>query len=399
MLPVSDLLEVAHRTGSEAAVARRAPLRFAPAEAAPFVVVWNVGIHCNMSCPHCYAAAAGAASPHDLSTHEACALIDALAEAGVRVVILSGGEPLLRDDLFPLIERIHARGMAPQLSTNGVLIDAGIARRLAAAGVGYVGVSLDGLRAFNDAYRGLEGGFDRAVAGLERARDAGLRTGVRITLTRRNLDQIDAVLAVAEAVGAHRFYVSHLVDSGRGRRLAPEDLGRDEARHALGHLFALADERVRDAHPIRIVTGSNDSDGPFLLRWIEARYGAHAAAPVRALLRERGGNSAGERLLAIDHRGRIHPDQFWREAVLGDLRTGTFAESLVHPLRQQLRERLQHLRGRCALCFERELCRGSHRERALARHGDLWAEDPACVLTDAEIGLAAVSELVPGECA
>jgi radical SAM protein with 4Fe4S-binding SPASM domain len=117
---------------------------------------------------------------------------------------------------------------------------------------------------------------------------------------------------------------------------------------------------------------------------------------VRRLLFERGGNSAGERILAIDHRGRVHPDQFWRQAVLGDLRKGSFAESLTHPLRSQLRDRLHHLRGRCGACRYREMCRGSHRERALARHGDVWGEDPACVLTDAEIGLGSEEARAPG---
>lgn len=396
MLPVSDLLEVARCRASGADVGARTPARFAAAGDAPFVVVWNVGIHCNMSCPHCYAAAAAEPSPHDLDTREGLRLLDEMARAGVRVLIASGGEPLLRRDLFELLAHARDVGIAPQLSTNGTLIDAEVAERLSGCGVGYVGVSLDGLNEWNDAYRGMQGGFERAVAGVRHARAAGMRTGIRTTITRRNVDQIDGVAAIAEECGADRFYVSHLVDSGRGARLVGDDLRRDEARAALLGLFDLAERWLDRGVATRVVTGSNDSDGPFLLRWIESRHGTAAAAPVEALLHARGGNSAGERILAIDHRGRVHPDQFWRAAVLGDVRTTSFAEILAHPLRQQLRERLAHLTGRCGACSYRELCRGSHRERALARDGGLWLPDPACVLDDAEIGIERTSAQAVG---
>ncbi len=391
MLPVSDLLEVARRSVSGTDVGARAPARFAPPGDVPFVVVWNIGIHCNMSCPHCYAAATSRPSPHDLDTNEGLRLLEQMAEAGVRVLIASGGEPLLRPDVFTLLAHARDVGLSPQLSTNGVLIDEEIAGRLAACGVGYVGVSLDGLRDWNDEYRGLAGGFDRAVAGLGFARAAGMRTGVRMTLTRRNVDQLDGVASIAVECGADRFYVSHLVDSGRGAKLVGDDLDRGEGREMLGILFETAERWLDRGCATRVVTGSNDSDGPFLLRWIEARYGAEAAGPVEKLLLERGGNSAGERILSVDHRGRVHPDQFWRSAVLGEVRTTPFAEILKHPLREQLRNRLAHLEGRCGACGYRALCRGSHRERAIARHGELWSPDPACVLEDHEIGVEEVS--------
>jgi radical SAM protein with 4Fe4S-binding SPASM domain len=199
------------------------------------------------------------------------------------------------------------------------------------------------------------------------------------------------MVEMAEGVGAERFYVSHLLYSGRGFQVAGDDLSRSRARAALEELFATAEALLLRGEGPRIVTGSNDSDGVFLLGWIEGRYGIEAAEPVRRLLLERGGNSAGERILNIDSRGRVHPDQFWRSAVLGDVREQPFAEILRHPLREQLRNRLDHLKGRCAGCTERRLCRGSHRERALARHRDAWASDPACVMEDHEIGLAVES--------
>jgi radical SAM protein with 4Fe4S-binding SPASM domain len=395
MLQVSELLRLARdeaaALASPAELRARSPERFERLGLRAPVIVWNVCRHCNMSCPHCYAAAAYRPSSEDLSTAEARRLLDELAAAGVRIVIFSGGEPLLRSDLFELLRHASDLGISPQLSTNGVYIDDETASRIAAAGVAYVGVSIDGLRDFNDDYRGMSGGFEAASRGLRASKAAGLRTGLRMTLTRRNVAQLEAMARVALELEVDRFYVSHLLYSGRGRRMAQEDLSRDEARAALFALFALAEAMLDREATTRVVTGSNDSDGPLLLRWIEARYGTRAAGPVERLLADRGGNSAGERILNIDHRGHVHPDQFWRSETLGDVRREPFDAILAHPTRRLLAERVEHLTGRCAACRYQALCRGSHRERALAFHGDRWASDPACVLEDAEIGLTAAT--------
>jgi len=385
MLPVSDLLDLARRGTTRADVGSRAPQRYAPPGSESPVIVWNVCRHCNMSCPHCYAAASFRPDRHELSTDEALHLLDELAGCGVRIVIFSGGEPMLRPDLYQLASHARNLGIAPQLSTNGVLVDEEAARRLADAGFAYVGISIDGTRDFNDDYRGLAGGYEAALEGLRCAKAVGMRTGLRMTLTSHNADQTREMLQVAREARVDRFYVSHLLYSGRARRMATDDLGRQQARDLLHDLFAQAEALLDQDGGPRIVTGSNDSDGPLLLRWIERRYGEAAAQPVRALLDERGGNSAGEKILNIDHRGRVHPDQFWRGVTLGDVRRQSFASILEHPFRKLLAERSHHLTGRCGACSYRELCRGSHRERALAQGGDLWAPDPACVLEDDEV--------------
>jgi len=388
MLPVTDLIEVALGRSEIGDLSARAPRRFEAVTRDTPVVIWNICMHCNMHCPHCYAAAVAEPSPTDLGHEEGIDLLDQLADAGVRVLIFSGGEPLLRADVFELIAHAKQRGISPQLSTNGVLIDEDVAKRLADAGIAYVGISIDGVESFNDAYRGLSGGFDAALRGLRSAKAAGMKTGLRMTLSKRNFDQLESMVDVARDAHVNRFYVSHLVYSGRGYKVAHEDLDRDQQRATLGWLFEKA-ESLLDLDPeFKIVTGSNDSDGVYLLRWIRERHGEAAGAKVRELLLQRGGNSAGERILNIDSRGRVHPDQFWRAAVLGDIRTESFATILAHPLRDQLSRRLEYLTGRCGTCSERELCRGSHRERALAFHRDPWASDPACVMEDAEISAA-----------
>lgn len=386
MLDVTAMLRLAEHELPPAALAPRAEGRYAPSPAVPPVVVWNVCRHCNLRCPHCYAAATAQVAQDDLDGAEARSLIDALAGAGVQVLILSGGEPLLRPDLLDLVAHAHRAGLQPQLSSGGVLLDRPRAERLVAAGVRYIGISLDGLAPFNDSYRGLPGAFARAVEGLGHAKAAGARTGMRVTLTRRNADQLDPLLELAVRLGVDRFYVSHLLYSGRGRGLTEEDLSPVEARALLLHLFEAARRLARaGAAAPAVVTGGNDSDGALLLRWVEERYGGEAGARVHDALLRRGGNSAGEKLLAIDHRGRVHPDQFWQTATLGNVREMPLAEILDHPLRAALRNREAFLEGRCGACAFRALCRGSHRERALARHGEMWAPDPACVMTDTEI--------------
>lgn len=387
MLMVSDLLRTAREPALSAALEQRSPDRYAaPVRGVP-VVVWNVVGHCNLSCPHCYASASREPSPRDLSPEEGLTLLTALADAGTKVVIFSGGEPLLRSDLFELIARAKSLGMVPQLSSNGVFIDSAVAARLKQAGVAYVGISIDGMRDFNDRYRGLVGGFSRATAGIVASKRAGLKTGLRITLSQINQAELEPLLEHATEIGVDRFYVSHLLYAGRAFRMGQDDLRPDESRALLERLFERALVQLETQTGPDIVTGGNDSDGPALLQFIGRRFDREAAARVERLLLLRRGNSAGEKIVNIDSMGRVHPDQFWQAAVLGDVRQQPFSEILEHPLRAQLAERTRHLTGRCGSCRFIEHCRGSHRERALAGHRDMWAADPACVMTDAEIAL------------
>lgn len=389
MLMLSDMLRVARGDRDPVELQGEKPLRFDPHGGVPAVVVWNVCRHCNMTCPHCYAAAGEKASSADLSTQEGLNLLEQLAETGVKVIIFSGGEPLLRKDLKQLIARATALGLSPQLSTNGSLLDTATVADLKLAGLKYVGVSIDGMPSFNDAYRGLERGFALAVEGLRRVKDAGLRTGMRVTVTKRNVEHVDALLNLAGEIGVNRFYVSHLVDSGRGHAMSSEDLGREDARTLLFRLFRQAENLLDSPGAPDLVTGSNDSDAVLLLQWLRESWGVEATARVEALLRQRGGNSAGERILCVDHRGRVHPDQFWQAATLGSIRTEALWKILRHPLRAQLAKRTELLTGRCGDCRFVDLCRGSHRERAIAREGGTWGPDPACVMHDEEIQLGA----------
>ena len=180
------------------------------------VVVWNVGRRCNLHCVHCYSDSSNRAFAGELTTGEGRALLDDLAAFEVPALLLSGGEPLLRPDVFELIEHGRSLGLRITLSTNGTLITPQVAERIHALGVSYVGISLDGIGATNDRFRGHRGAFDKAMAGFRSCRAVGQRAGLRMTLTRRNCQDLDAIFDFIEVEGIERACFYHLVYSGRG---------------------------------------------------------------------------------------------------------------------------------------------------------------------------------------
>ena len=351
----------------------------------PPVVVWNVTNLCNMSCPHCYTAAKLKSSPDDVTLEEARIILTRLHEYGIKILILSGGEPLLRPDLFTILSEARALGMQCHLSSNGFFLTRAVALQLRELGISYVGISVDGRARLNDPYRGLDGAYERAMLGLRNAAEAGLSTGLRITLSRRNASELFPILEAARAEGIERFYVSHLVYGGRGEGFARHDLSPSESRALMEELFSRTLELVRAGDPIRVVTGGNDADGVLLCNFLRREVGNEQAESALALLRLRGGNSAGEKILNVDHRGDVHPDQFWRRGNVGSLLRLSLEEIMQNELMLQLRKRETLLKGKCATCRYQSICRGSHRERALVSTGDVWAADPACYFLDTEV--------------
>ena len=207
-----------------------APRRAPAGPVAPVgpVVIWNLVRRCNLTCRHCYSISADVDFPGELTTPEIFRTMDDLAAFRVPALILSGGEPLLHPDIFTISRRAKAMGFFVGLSTNGTLIDAGVAARIAEVGYDYVGISLDGRRATHDRFRRKEGAFDASLAALRLLRDAGVRVGVRFTLTQENAVDLPALLALLDDEAIDRFYLSHLNYAGRG------DVNRrtDAAPHA-----------------------------------------------------------------------------------------------------------------------------------------------------------------------
>ena len=372
------------------------PERLARAAAAPPaqpggpVVIWNLIRRCNLTCRHCYSTSADKAFAGELSTAEIMRVMEDLRAFGVPVLILSGGEPLMRPDLFDLALHAKSLGFYLALSTNGTLIDEALVPRIAAVGFDYLGISLDGMPDTHDRFRRRIGAFQASLKGLRLCRDAGIKVGMRFTLTRDNARDLPALLALMDGEGIHKFYLSHLNYAGRGNKNRDDDAHFRMTRDAMDLLIETAWSRIAAGEPVEMVTGNNDADGVYLLGWAEQRF-PQRVADLRQVLRHWGGNASGINIANIDNLGQVHPDTFWWDHPLGDVRTRPFSaiwEDLSDPLMAGLKQRPRPVTGRCAACAHLGICNGNTRTRAFQVSGDFWAEDPGCYLTDAEIGLA-----------
>jgi heme d1 biosynthesis radical SAM protein NirJ len=365
--------------------ARRGPTRPGP------VVIWNLIRRCNLTCRHCYSISGDVDFPGELSTAQVFAVMDDLKLFGVPALILSGGEPLMRGDLFDITARAKALGFYVGLSSNGTLVDAALADRIRDAGYDYVGISLDGIGATHDRFRRREGAYQAALSGLRLLRDRGVKVGVRFTMTRDNAGELPLLLDLVERERFPKFYLSHLVYAGRGNKNRGDDAAWETTRRAMDLLIARAWSRVRAGGDLEVVTGNNDADAVYLLHWA-ARELPDRVSALRARLAQWGGNSSGVNVANIDNLGNVHPDTMWWHHSLGNVKERLFSQiwtDLSDPLLAGLRRRPRRIGGRCGACAFFDVCGGNTRVRAERIAGDPWAEDPGCYLTDAEIGLAA----------
>jgi 12,18-didecarboxysiroheme deacetylase len=361
------------------------------------IVVWNSTKACNLRCIHCYYTARAQPDPDELTTAEAKAMIDGLAAFGTPVLLFSGGEPLLRQDLFQLGAYAVEHGLRTVISTNGTLIDRKAALRIREAGFSYVGISLDGIGETNDRFRGMTGAFDAALGGIRACTDAGIRTGLRLTLNRHNYEDLNTIFDLLEAENIRRACFYHLVYAGRGARIQHDDLSLEESRAAVDLIFDRTEDFARRDVDIEILTVDNHTDGPYLLRRVQAQQ-PERANEVLQLLRWDGGNSSGIGIGAVDHLGYVHADQFWQHYSFGNVRERPFGEiwtDTSDPLMAGLKNRKPLLKGRCAACQYLDICNGNFRVRAEAVYDDVWAPDPACYFTDKEIGLNGHQPLSP----
>jgi 12,18-didecarboxysiroheme deacetylase len=351
------------------------------------VVVWNMTKACNLKCRHCYAKATAGPAPDELSTSEAKAMIDDLAGFGAPVILFSGGEPLMRPDLAELARYAVKKGLRAVISTNGTLITPDKAKELKDIGLSYVGVSLDGLRPVHDAFRQVQGSFDRALSGVRNCLAAGVKTGLRFTIYRDNAAQVPAIFDLIEKEGIPRACFYHLVYAGRGSRLMDEDLDHAGTRALLDLIMDRSRAMFDKGACPEVLTVDNHADGPYVyLRLLRADQ--KRAAEVEQLLKWNEGNSSGRGIGCVSWDGQVHPDQFWRHLRLGNVRQRPFSQiwtDTKNPILAKLKDKRPHLTGRCRECRWLDVCGGNFRARAEAATGDLWAPDPACYLTEEEI--------------
>ena len=353
------------------------------------VVIWNLVRRCNLTCKHCYSTSADIDFPGELSTEEVHAVMDDLRAYGVPVLILSGGEPLMRPDIFDISRRAKALGFYVGLSTNGTLIDEDNIEDIAAVGYDYLGISIDGIEETHDRFRRRDGAFAEAMQGIGLAREQGIKVGLRFTLTQDNAHELPQLLDLMDAERIDKFYLSHLNYSGRGNRNRDSDVFHKTTRWAMELLFERCLSELERGVKREYVTGNNDADGVFLLHWVQARFPEHSER-LRVLLERWGGNSSGINIANIDNLGDVHPDTFWWDHTLDNVRNRPFSEiweDRSDPILGGLKRKPRPVEGRCGECAYLSICGGNTRTRAFQTTGNLWAEDPACYLTDAEIGL------------
>ena len=351
------------------------------------VVVWNTTRRCNLNCVHCYSRSENKLYPNELTTEEAKAFVKDTAAFGVKVLLFSGGEPLLRGDLFDVARLASDNGLRPVLSTNGTLITEKTALQLKKAGFSYVGVSLDGIGETNNKFRGKKDAFELAVKGIRNCLKAEVKTGLRFTVTNYNFKDLPEIFQLIETEGIPRVCLYHLAYVGRGTAIANDDLTHKQTRKFMDYVLSKAESFHQKNLTTEILTVDNHADAAYLYLKLKEKDPKKAEEALQ-LLKLNGGNSSGTGIACVDFNGYVHPDQFWQHYSLGNVRERRFSEiwdDNSEPLLNGLRNRKIHLQGKCAECRFLDICNGNLRVRAEAVYGDIWAPDPACYLTHEEI--------------
>lgn len=356
------------------------------------VVVWNLTKRCNLHCIHCYARSDDSNAPQELSTQSAKAVIDDLADFGTPVLLFSGGEPFLRSDLFELVDHAVQKGIRAVISSNGTLINKNKARELASIGLSYVGISLDGTRDIHDSFRGVNGAFDKAMQGIDNCQEQGLKVGLRFTMNKKNINEISKIFDLLIEREIPRICFYHLVYSGRATALIQEDLDLQTTRRTMDFILQKTADLYEKNMGKEVLTVDNHADGPYIyLRLL--RENPQRAEEVRQLLQFNGGNSSGLGIGCISWNGDVHADQFWREHIFGNVLQEPFSKIWSEPKNEllfKLKNKKEYIQGRCAQCRFLDVCAGNFRSRAEAYYGQVWAPDPACYLTDQEIGIGSL---------
>lgn len=386
-------------------------------EFTPRLIFWEVTKGCNLRCIHCRATATELMSPRDLPTGKALNIISQIADFGNPILVLSGGEPLYRNDIFELAEYGTSRGLRVALATNGTLVTKDVAQKIKDAGIKRVSISLDGSdAATHDSFRGIPGAFDAAVYGMRNLQELGVSVQINTTIARHNAHQLPSVLDLARNLGADALHTFLLVPVGCGVDIATEQMVPPEEYERMlnwfydqsldggielkatcaPHYFRVARQRraadrlAGKPEPVRAAPHQPQPIGPTDMTMpgstgISLRPGGgapvgHSGHPgghpgdMNAMTK---GCLAGTGVCFISHEGEVFPCGYL-PAIAGDLRKQSFAEiwnesSVFAQLRDD-----DNLGGKCGCCEFRHVCMGC-RARAYAATGDFLAEEPFCV--------------------
>jgi len=351
------------------------------------IVVYNCTARCNLNCLHCYSSSGTDSCNDQLSTAQAKQLLRQISDIYCPVVLFSGGEPMLRDDLFGLLGEAKRLGLRTVISSNGTLIDAIAAKKLARAGVSYVGISIDGDQKFHDSFRRTSGCFKAAIRGIENCKKAGIKTGLRFTIIRANADQVPAVFDVAASAGVRRICFYHLIRSGRAKALDEQVLTPKQTRLVLDVIIDKTADFARRGLIDEVLTVDNHADGPYLLTRMKAENNPRYNEAQKLLLTN-GGNQIGEKIICVGWTGNVYPDQFWRNYSLGNVKEKTLQAVWRNSgdlVLNKLRNKSRFADARCLCCRWFALCKGNYRFLGDSAEDRYWLNEPACYLIDEEI--------------
>jgi len=362
------------------------------------VIVYNTTSVCNLKCMHCYTSSKCDLIEDELTTNQAKNMLSQLADINCPVVLFSGGEPLLRKDIFQLLTHTRKLGIRSVLSTNGTLIDPETAKKIVDADVGYVGVSIDGDENVHDKFRQSQGSFKAAIRGIENCRKLRIKTGIRFTITKYNHHLIDKVFHIAESEGVRRICFYHLIRTGRAGQADTVDnnnrgvsdamsLTVAQTRRAIDTIIDKTEDAVKNSTVDEVLTVGNHADGPYLLVKMTEKNDPNIDSAKKLLLAN-GGNKIGEKLFCVGWQGNIYPDQFFRNYTLGSVKDSSVKDIIFQTdqtVLQKLRDKHHFADDRCLSCKWFEYCKGNYRFLGSDPANRNWQNEPPCYLTDEQI--------------
>lgn len=349
------------------------------------VVAWNITKRCNFYCRHCYSSSDSSTDTLEFTKDEIYKVIDRLQEMRVPVLLLSGGEPMIRDDIFEIIGYAIEKNIRVSLSTNGSLIDLDKAKKLKSLGIGYVGISLDGMKELNDEFRGVNGAFEMAVRGIENCNKVGQKVGLRMTIHKKNIHQVPDILNVMEKLNVNRVCFYHLVPSGRGEHIDNLILNHEEIRNFMDYIIEYTKNSLEKGENKEILTVTNHCDGPYI--YSKYKDDKDLGGNIYEKLLRNGGNRSGIGIMNMDWKGDIYPDQFSKFMRIGNILDDDINKIWFEGSSElkKLRNKKEYLNNTCKECQWIDICGGNLRARAYYGSGDLWGMDPSCYLKEMEI--------------
>lgn len=365
----------------------------------PYMVVWNFTNMCNLNCKHCYQDAKAFGTPDELTLEEKINFVDTMEDAGVKVPMISGGEPLIHPDYFTVLDYMVSKGMHVATATNGTMLTKDFAAKLKEHGLAYIEISLDSVDPEkHDEFRGAKGSWKKTVKGIKNCVEAGIFTAVATVFTKETIDEVDAMLDLAAELGAQRFIHFNFVPTGRGKEYAENDLSPEEREMVLSKLFkrrrtiglevlSTAPQYGRaclegslgkylESDRLYVETKAQKSEQFYVQS--PTHYNTMSDKQQEVPLESLQGCGAGRQFVCIQPNGDISPCMFIKSWIEGNIREEPFWDIWERFATYPCFTDRDALEDNCGSCQFRYLC-GGCRARAINYIGEPMAADSGCI--------------------